>query len=136
VREATTLTALQAELRASYPELGDSAWRMLTIRTDTRDTLGIAYLALPAWFAETFVIDHQNAEFWRAQKDALLAVDSLRDLVGTLQDSAILLQAANADAYRAGYQAAYSGNQEVSKKYVAELGKPRITFGSTLRFVA
>jgi len=51
---------------------------------------------LPAWFAETFVIDHANAESWRAQKDQPLAVDSLRLAVAALQDSITGLGAAPA----------------------------------------
>jgi len=86
---------------------------------------------VPAWFAETFVIDHANAESWRAQKDQLLAVDSLR-LAVALQDSILTLQAANAQAYEAGYQAAYAGYRDLSGRYVAELKKPRIRLGSAI----
>ncbi|MBI4500783.1 MAG: hypothetical protein HY700_06435 [Gemmatimonadetes bacterium] len=136
IRENHSLTVLQAELRASFPELGDSAWRMLTIRTDPRDTLGIEYVAVPAWFAETFVIDHQNAASWRAQKDQLLVVDSLRLAVAALQDSIARLQSANTAAYRSGYDAAYVGYQDLSTRYVAELRKPRIRFGSAVQFLA
>ena len=41
----------------SFPELGDSAWRMVTIPAAGGDSLGIEYFMIPAWFAETFVID-------------------------------------------------------------------------------
>src|SRR3990170_90226 len=87
VRQLRTVGALQNQLRASFPELGESAWGVTTVRLDDGDTLGIEYLMVPAWFAETFVIDHANAESWRTQKDQLLAVDSLRLLVAALQDS-------------------------------------------------
>jgi hypothetical protein len=46
---------------------------------------------VPAWFAETFVIDHANAGSWRKQKDGLLVVDSLRLVVAALQDSILSL---------------------------------------------
>jgi hypothetical protein len=96
VRRLRTVGALQHRLRAAFPELGDSAWGLTTVALDPRDTIGIEYLLVPAWFAETFVIDHANAESWRAQKDQLLVVDSLRLAVTALQDSVTRLLAATA----------------------------------------
>jgi hypothetical protein len=142
IRQTGTLTTLEAELRAAFPELGPpcppyppcSAWRVATVPV-AGDTVGIEYLMVPAWFAETFVIDHDNAESWRAQKDRLLAADSLQLLVTTLQDSITRLEQARAEAYQSGYQVAYANYQQLSKQYVAELKKPRITLGSTARIL-
>ncbi len=132
VRQLRTVGALQNQLSASFPELGHSGWGLTTLPFEDGDTLGIEYLMVPAWFAETFVIDHANAESWRAQKDQLLAVDSLRLVVTALQDSITRLVAANADAYQTGYQTAYLGYQDLSKRHIAELRKPRISLGSAL----
>ena len=136
VRQIQTVGALQKQLRASFPELGDSAWGITTVPLEPRDTIGIEYLMVPAWFAETFVMDHQNAESWRAQKDQLLAVDSLRLVVIALQGSVTRLVAANAEAYQTGYQAAYAGYQDLSGRYVAQLRKPRITLGRSIEVIA
>jgi hypothetical protein len=135
VRRIRTVGALQDRLRAAFPELGDAGWGLTTVPLDDGDTLGLEYLLVPAWFAETFVIDHANAESWRAQKDKLLAVDSLRLVVNALQDSVTRLEAANAAAYQAGYQTAYAGYRELSERYVAELKKPRIRLGSVLGLI-
>lgn len=105
---------------------------LTTVPLEDGDTLGIEYLMVPAGFAETFAIDHANAASWRAQKDQLLAVDSLRLVVTSLQDSILRLEAANARAYQAGYQAAYAGYRDLSRRYVAELKKPRIKLGSAI----
>ncbi len=94
--------------------------------------MGLEYLLVPAWFTETFVIDHANAASWRAQKDRLLAVDSLGLAITALQDSVTSLEAANSSAYEAGYEAAYAGYQELSERYIAELKKPRIRLGSVI----
>ena len=80
-----------------------------------RDSTGLID-RLPAWLAETFIINHANAASWRAQKDRLLAVDSLRSVVASLQDSVIRLQAANAAAYATGYDAAYASHQDLSRR--------------------
>lgn len=132
VREINTVGKLQARLRTAFPQLGKSGWGLTTVPIDKQDTIGIQYLLVPAWFAETFVIDHANAKSWRAQKDKLLAVDSLRLAVSALQDSVTKLVGANADAYHTGYDAAFAQSQDLSKRYVAELRKPRIRLGSAL----
>jgi hypothetical protein len=135
VRRIRTVGALQDRLRAAFPELGGAAWGLTTVPLEDGDTLGLEYLLVPAWFAETFVIDHANAQSWRAQKDRLLAVDSLRFVVTALQDSVTRLEAANAGAYQAGYQAAYAGYQDLSQRYIAELNKPRIRLGSVIGLI-
>ena len=127
---------MQDRLRAAFPEVGTSAWGVTTVALDGGDTLGLEYLLVPAWFAKTFVIDHANAESWRAQKDHLLAVDSLRVTVVVLQDSILQLVSANAQAYRAGYDAAYTGYQDLLARYVAQLRKPRITLGRSIGLIA
>ena len=134
VRQIRTVGALQDRLRVAFPELAYSAWGLTTVPLGEGDgdTLGIESLVVPAWFAETFVIDHANAESWREQKDELLAVDSLRLAVAAFQDSILQLQTAATRAYETGFQAAHAGYQDLSGRYVAELRKPRIRLGSTL----
>jgi len=63
-------------------------------------------------------------------------VDSLRLVVVALQDSVTGLIAANANAYQTGYQAALDGYQDLSRRYLAELRKPRITFGKSIELIA
>ncbi|MBI4503665.1 MAG: hypothetical protein HY700_21195 [Gemmatimonadetes bacterium] len=129
MRQLRTTSALLDRLRATFPALGDSAWGLITMPLHRGDTVGMEHLTLPAWFAETFIIDHANAESWRAQKDELLAVDSLRLAVTALHDSIMALVAANAHAYQTGYQAAYAAHQDLTKRHVAETKKPRIRLG-------
>jgi len=136
VRRLRTTGALVDRLRAVFPELGDTAWGLTTLPVGDGDTLGLEYLMVPAWFAETFIIDHANAASWRAQKERLLAADSLRLLAAALQDSVTSLAAANAAAYEKGYREAYGAYQDLSQRYVAELAKPRFELPSPLGLVA
>jgi hypothetical protein len=135
VRQIRTTSALMDRLRAAFPELGDSAWGLTTVRLEPGDTLGIEYLMVPAWFAETFAIDRANAASWRAQKDGLESVDSLRLAVTALQDSIARLDQAAALAYGAGYQSAYASYGLLSQRYIAELERPRFRLGSALGFI-
>jgi hypothetical protein len=136
VRRLRTTGALRDRLRAAFPELGDSAWGLTTLPAGGAVTLGIEYLLVPAWFAETFAIDRANARAWREQRHRLLEADSLGQVVSALRDSVLRLEAANAAAYRAGYEAAYAGYQDLSARYVAELRKPRITLGRSVGLIA
>jgi len=135
VRQIRTTGALLERLRQAFPELGDSAWGLTVIPLEPDDSIGLEYLMLPAWFAETFVIDHANAESWRAQKDGLRSVDSLRLLVSALQDSVTRLEEAKTGAYEAGYRAAYAGYHDLSQRYVTELRKPKLRLGSALSLI-
>jgi hypothetical protein len=136
VRQIRTVGALQTRLRKAFPQLGKTSWGLTTLPVFKGDTLGIEYLLVPAWFAETFVIDRANARSWREQKAKLLEVDSLRQRTLALEDSVVRLEAANTKAYQAGYESASEKYQGLSRKYVSELRKPRISVGSTLGFIA
>ncbi len=57
-------------------------------------------------------------------------MDSLRSVVASLQDSVMRLEAANAAAYATGYTAASTNYQDLSRRYIAELKKPRIKLPS------
>lgn len=131
-----TVGALQDTLRAVFPELGEQGWGLATVPLDDGDTLGLEVLVVPAWFAQTFAIDRVNAESWRVQKDRLLAADSLQRTVALLHDSVTRLEHANRLAYEAGYEAAQLTYQDLSRRYVAELKKPRVTLGRTVGLVA
>ena len=135
IREIRTTSALMDRLRAAFPELGDSAWGLTTVPLEPGDTLGIEYLMVPAWFAETFVIDRANAASWHAQKQKLASVDSLRVAVTALQDSIAQLDRAAAVAYAAGYQSAYDSYGVLSQRYIAQLQRPRFSLGSALTFI-
>jgi uncharacterized small protein (DUF1192 family) len=136
LRQVRTVGVLQDTLRAVFPELGETGWGLATVPLDAGDTLGLEVLLVPAWFAETLAIDRVNAESWRAQKDRLLAVDSLQLRVAQLQDSITQLERASRLAYASGYQAAYAAHQDLSGRYVAELRKPRVTLGRTVGLLA
>ncbi|MBI2614715.1 MAG: hypothetical protein HYW52_03340 [Gemmatimonadetes bacterium] len=64
----------------------------------------------------------------RRRAAAQLTVRQIRT-VGALQDQ---LRAA---AYQTGYQTAFTSYQDLSKRHIAELSKPRIGLGSALRLL-
>ena len=132
VRSIRKSSDLQARLNATFPEMAHSNWGITTIPFEPGDTLGIEYFLIPAWFTETFLIDHENAESWREQKDKLLAVDSLRVFVAALQDSIATLHTQNTLALQTGYNHASSDLRDLATRYIAQLRKPRFSLGSTV----
>ncbi len=135
VRQIRTTGALMDRFRATFPVLGDSAAGLTTVPLEPGDTVGIEYLMVPAWFAETFIIDHANAASWREQRHPLLALDSLNGTVALLQDSIVRLAQAEALAFRAGYDSAYGQYRSLNARYIAELRRPRLRVGSALGFI-
>ncbi len=87
---------------------------------------------IPAWFSETFIIDHQNAQSWREQKDKLLSVDSLQLMVSALQDSIMQLEVGKSLILEAGYGNAFNAYQGLSDRYIAEMRRPRVSLGTTV----
>jgi len=132
VRRLRKTSDLQRRLEETFPEMANSNWGITTIPFEPNDTLGLEYLVIPAWFTETFIIDHQNAESWREQKDELLAVDSLRTQIAALQDSIATLHSQNTIALQAGYENGMTSCREMSTRYIAQLRKPTLSIGSTL----
>ena len=132
VRRIRKTSDLQARLESTFPEMARSNWGLTTIPFEPGDTLGIEYFVIPAWFTETFIIDHENAASWRKQKDKLLAVDSLRVQVASLQDSIATLHAQDTLALQTGYNNASNDYRDLSTRYIAELRKPRFSLGSAV----
>jgi len=132
VRRIDKTADLQARLEAAFPEMGQSRWGVTTIPLDDDDPVGLEYFVVPVWFTETFLIDHQDAASWRAQRHQLAALDSVNQHVIALQDSVHTLEAEKSRAFEAGYHEAYTSYQDLSQRYLAELKKPRFSLGSTL----
>ncbi len=134
VRRIRRTSDLQRRLEQTFPEMAASAWGLTTIPLGDDDTVGIEYFLMPAWFTETFIIDHQNAQSWRLQKDKLLAVDSLQFQVAELQDSILQLERQKFLAVDSGYGEAFASYQELSDRYITELSKPSVSLGTTVGF--
>lgn len=135
VREIRTSGALLERLRTTFPEPGPSGFALATLPLPDGDTLGLEYLLVPAFFAETFLLDHHDAEIWRREKDHFAAAHASSAEITTLQDSIARLLEREATAYRAGYDTAYESYLRLWERYRAELAKPRIKRGSLLAFI-
>jgi hypothetical protein len=119
---------LTGRFRETFPEIGGSDWGITEVMSDDGGTpIGIQYLAVPLWFAETFIIDHQNANNYRAQVDRLQQMDSLQLLTIELKDTIIVLERAKTDAFRVGYDSAYTKYETLNDDYIKLLKNPRVS---------
>ncbi len=125
VRRLRKKEDLQQRLRQTFPEMAESDWGITEVLNEEYN-IKIEYLLIPLWFSETFIIDHQNAESYLQQKHKLLAVDSLNQSIITLQDSVIVLEKLNREAYQNGYEYAYAKYDSLTTEYIQELKRGRI----------
>lgn len=114
---------LQQKFKETFPEMAYSDWGITEVYNEEED-VSLRYLSIPLWFSETFIIDHQNAESYREQRDKLLQVDSLQQRMVTLKDSLFLLETQKRLAYETGYNDAYAKYDSLNQKYIDLLQKP------------
>lgn len=119
---------LNARFLKTFPEIGGSDWGVTEIFSDDGgEPIGIQYLVVPFWFAETFIIDHQNANSYQAQVGRLLQMDSLHQVTIALKDTIIQLEQEKTAAFRTGYDSAYTKYEALNKDYIALLKNPRVS---------
>jgi hypothetical protein len=122
VRQLRSSDALHAKLMQAFPENAEK-FRVIEVR-DPENDVDLEYLMVPVWFSETFVIDHQNALSWLAQRDKLLSVDSLRIRTIGLQDSVLSLERLNRLAFQTGFDSAFNRYEDLNQRYVHLLERP------------
>ena len=128
VRRLRSSDSLEQKLHRTFPEV--SLRMRVTEVHDQENDVTVQYLAVPLWFAETFVLDHQNAASFQTQRDTLLVVDSLRTQIGVLKDSILHLEEQKSGAFRAGYDTAYAKYEALNERHIALLQKPpRVSLG-------
>lgn len=123
VRRLRRKEDLQARFIEAFPEMAASDWGITDVYNDVEDVY-IEYLLIPIWFSETFIINHQNAESYKAQRSSLQMLDSLQIEVIALQDSILHLEQANRIAFQTGYNEAFAKYETLNGKYIDLLQKP------------
>lgn len=129
IRRLQQTPELQARVAAVFPEVAHSSRWGITELYDEKEKVSLEYIVFPAWFAETFLIDHENAENYRAQRDKLATLDTLNLQVFRLKDSVLVLEQQKSAAFRIGYDSAYSKYDQLTAEYIASLKNPRIKLG-------
>jgi hypothetical protein len=116
------------EFSKHYPEFAHSGWGFKEIYNE-KYRVAIEYFLIPTQFTSAFLQDHIDAVNYKEQRDKLLQVDSLMELVVTYKDSIIVLERKNKDAYRTGYDDAYAKYEALNLKYIKRLENPQLKLG-------
>jgi hypothetical protein len=129
IRRLQQTPALQARVAEVFPEVAHSSHWGIVEMYDEKEKVSLEYIVFPAWFSETFLIDHENAENYRAQRDKLATLDTLNLQVFRLKDSVLVLEQQKSAAFHVGYDSAYAKYDRLNAEYIATLKNPRIKLG-------
>jgi chromosome segregation ATPase len=124
VRMLKTPDDLKNKFAQTFPELPEEKIKIFEEYVSEVD-ISVQYLGVPLWFSETFIIDHNNSISYKKQKGKLETLDSLNLKVISLHETVLVLEKEKSEAYRVGYDSAYTHYMEISKLYINELEKPR-----------
>ena len=126
VRQLRRPKELQDRLRTTFPEMAASDWGITDVMNEEQ-AVEIQYLLVPLWFSETFIIDHQNSLNYANQVGRLNAMDSLQQQTITLKDRILVLEREKTEAFRAGYDSAYTKYEVLNEDYIKLLKNPKLS---------
>ena len=109
-----------------FPEVARSSRWGITELYDDKEQVSLEYIVFPAYFAETFMIDHENAQNYKQQVGKLSTLDTLNVQVIQLKDSVLVLEQQKSAAFRAGYDSAYTKYESLNAEYIAHLKNPKV----------
>ena len=126
IRRLRQTSELQARVAAVFPEVARASRWGITELYDDREGVALEYIFFPAFFAETFMIDHENALNYKQQVGKLAALDTLNTQVITLKDSVFVLERQKSAAFRTGYDSAFTKYEALNADYIAYLKNPKV----------
>ena len=122
VRMLRTGDLVEEKLRETFPAI-KASMRVADI-VDPETSEPISYFMVPLGFAETFVVEHQNAAAFREKGITFATMDSLSQQVIGFQDSIAKLERLNRVAIQQGYDSAVVVYGDLNRKYIGLLEKP------------
>jgi hypothetical protein len=126
VRQLRRPKELQDKLRTTFPEMAASDWGVTDVMNEEQ-AVEIQYLLVPLWFSETFIIDHQNSVNYASQVGRLHTMDSLQLQTITLKDRILVLEREKTEAFRTGYDSAYTKYEALNADYIKLLKNPKLS---------
>jgi outer membrane murein-binding lipoprotein Lpp len=122
IRALTAEEEQQRMMVAAFPEVA-GAMRVADVHDDAND-VDIRYLMVPFAFAGLFIEEHENAASYRSQAEKLRQVDDLQEQVKALNGQVLQLEREKAEAYRTGYDSAFTKYEDINQRYITLLEQP------------
>ncbi len=127
IRSLDNRNDLEKRLKETFPEYR-AAMKITEFYNKIEDE-SIEYLSLPLWVGEDLMLYYKNSNSYEEQRDKLLSLDSLNQVVINLQDTVIVLEKLNRQAFQDGFNTVLKRYDELSDEYIDELTKGKISWG-------
>ena len=125
VRRLSSEDALQQSFAMAFPQVINAKnFGIVKLPIAQGSKVLLPYYVIPAWFAETFIIEHNNMLAYQAEIKEFKRNEELYGDVITLKGQVISLQIEKATAYQNGYDQAYIKYEEINEKYIYLLKTP------------
>ena len=127
-RRIDTTQELEGKFAAAYPELAHAP--KFGIMDIESDGIKIAYVLMPAWFLDAFIVDHDNLVAAQERITLYDANEARYGKVVDLNHQVIALEARVSTAYRDGYDMARGEADACRTDRITDLRKPRLELPS------
>jgi type II secretory pathway component PulM len=127
VRHLNTEEALENSFSKAFPQVIKAKnFGITNIAINEDKTLTLPYYVIPAWFTETFIIEHNNMIKFKEEIEEYKKNEALYGNVIELKDNVLKLESEKSQAYEKGYDEAFLKYQALNQEYIALLKKPPV----------
>ncbi len=127
VRQLNTEEALEGSFAKAFPQVIKAKnFGITNIAINDEKTLKLPYYVIPAWFTETFIIEHNNMLKYKEEIAEYKNNEALYGSVIELKDNVQKLEGEKSQAFEEGYEKAFEKYQDLNQEYIALLKKPPV----------
>ncbi len=125
VRRLNTEDELENSFAQAYPQVVDAKnFGIVQMSINEELNLKLPYYVIPAWFTETFIIEHNTMLTYKVEIERYKANEELYGSVLELKDKVLELETQKTDAYQKGYEEAYEKYELLNQEYIELLKQP------------
>jgi len=126
VRQLRTEDELEKAFAKAYPQLVDVRNFGITQIEDPEAKVTLPFYVIPAWFAQTFMSEHNELLFFKKEIKEYKANEKLYGTIFELKDEVFRLEAEKSSAFKTGYDEAYTKYELLNKDYIKLLKEPPV----------
>jgi hypothetical protein len=125
VRGLRTENELEKRFAVTFPQVINAKnFGIVKMPIKEGSPLTLPYYVIPAWFAETFIIEHNNMLLYEEEITQYKTNEVLYGNVIDLKESVVQLQSEKSVAYQEGYENAFDKYEQLNQDYIKLLKTP------------
>jgi len=124
VRQLRTANDLERKFMETYPAVAKADNVGIAQLPNKKGTLTLDYMVVPAWFSETFIIEHEAKQVLEEELVQFRANEKLYGNVIELSRRVLSLEEEKTAAYQQGYEVAYARYEDINERYIGLLKEP------------